>query len=90
MVIRLIGSDKDTLLRMQKRLHCAAAAAEIPITISVEADDLRAVDLGARHGPIAIRSFDDGTHDTLMDGLEPVEKVQQRMIETIANRHGRR
>gem|GEM_PF-5266875 len=86
MKIRLIGQDPERLPRMQKRLRCAASGLCIPTRIEVEPDDLRALGLGARQGPIAVARASDGQLHTLMDGLEPVERVQTRLQRWFADR----
>jgi len=80
MKIVLVGADKDKLIRMQKRIRCAASALAIRISIELDRDDLRALDLGARKGPIAIARSSDGREHILMDGLEPVETIQNRLL----------
>ncbi len=89
MDILLVGSDRDRIARMQKRLRCAASALAIDVSIELCRDDLRALELGALRGPVAVARSSDGRRHILMDGLEPVEAVQQRLLRWFSGQRGR-
>ncbi|TCK17992.1 hypothetical protein DFR30_1251 [Thiogranum longum] len=88
MKITLVGTDRDKLIRMKKRLRCAARGLRIDVIIEEDRDDYRALDLGARNGPIAVARSDDGRLHTLMNGLEQVEVVQQRLVQWFSDERG--
>ena len=88
MEILLVGADSDRLIRMRKRIRCAASALAIAVSIRQERDDLRALEWGALKGPIAIARSGDGREHVLMDGLEPVETIQNRLLRWLSDQRG--
>ena len=78
--VRILGRG-ERVTRLKKRLRCAAGALGISLEIEQVADDVQAAELGARHGPLVLLE-----DRILADGPEPVEVIQDRLLEHLEQR----
>ena len=80
--VQIVGRG-ESVRRLEKRLHCAAGALGLRLSVEHVPDDLLAAELGARRGPLVSL---EGV--AIADGAEPVEVIQSRMEQQLA--HGRK
>ena len=75
--VQVIGRGED-VLRLKKRLKCAAGALGVRLTIEHLPDEIRAAELGARRGPLVLAAG-----RVIADGPEPVELIQERLARLV-------
>ncbi len=75
--VQVIGRGQE-VLRLKKRLVCAAGALGVLLDIEYLPDDIRAAELGARRGPLVMAAG-----RVIADGPEPVEQIQARLAQLL-------
>jgi len=75
--VQIIGRG-EAVERLKKRLHCAAGALGVKLILEHLPDDIRAAELGARHGPLVLLNS-----IPIADGAEPVETIQARLAQQL-------